>query len=695
MSENDVKVRKRKKPFPKRFVAVAMTLGLILGVIAVPKVTARAAFDPAKAIKYKDYRATHEIENSTLFIGTYLISLSALTDDLFAEADESASDSNQTTRYYYSELADGAWRNITDATGLKDLGPDSGVAATEEELAELYITKVIGSDGAVFDAKTGAMIGAFSDPDPYDLYHLPELAALRKAYAGEEDAEEPTLSQYLEMRGQRVVTNINDLAEPEDIYEEGDNTERSVEMDTYVYNAFHDFFANNVHNEYTDECDRRLSVLQELYNILMSQGDNEKAEVLYTLMGKIDSARRAEVFRQLTQDPDFLMAPLGDKLLEGTGYYSTSFVTSVAETDGYSSAEDAASTAYYDYLSNAFIEDNSTILGRFEYIYSMAVIDSSSIETLDALIDLYNIKDGMIVNRESEYSKIVDDFLPEADGLYTNAITSGVTEDYKNTYTSLGAVAAASYLVSQLNDTESARSELEFLIDAQRKRMEAADALDFIFDRIDWTIAKYDSIKDDNAKNNCTIVNDEHLQWLRDVVEQILAENESLRSSLQNLQSELNSLEEGKQECLDNNDLQGARRKEAEIGEIKKQINAETLKLNAIINSENASDREKEQARAAMGAGEDKIKDVLYNSGLAAIASGDTDKLSAAASGLAALGATDELNRLRDRLAGTGSGSKSGSGAESGSGSGSESGSGSGAGSGSGMGDGSGTGDGS
>ena len=656
MDNNELNVRKdtshrvRKKfiNISKGSVVFVLVAAMLLGMVVVPKLRSIAAFDPSTAIKYKDYIVNNTIENSTVFYGTYLIALSALTDDLNTEAAESATESGQTTIYYYSELAEGAWRNVTDATTLTDLGPESGVAATDEDLAELYITKVIGADGVVKDAKTGDVVDPFGDPDPYDLYHLPELVALRKAYSGSEDAEEPSLGQFLIDHGQTEIPGTAGLTPT--TYTKGEDAVRSVEADTFAYNAFHDFFQSDVHNDVTDECDRQLAALQELHNQLKNEGDEKRAEAVYTLMGKVDATRRAEVFRQLIQDPEHFLQPISDKLFEGIGYEGATFVTNVSETEACSSAEETVTTAYYEKLANALVEDTTSIIGRFEYEYSTRVIQSSDRDAVDELIILWNIRDEIIEDQDKERQKIEDEYLPEAEGEYRTRICAGVSSDYMAIYRKQGEMAAASYLESQRNEMEHARSEIQLFIDAQRKRMAPADALDFIFDRIDWTTDLYDRIPDDNANENATKVNDLHILWLRDVVEQILAENESLRSKLQELTDEMNDLENDRQVCLDNNDLQGAKALESQINALKKQIDTETGKLNAIINSENASTKDKEQARAALGAGEDKLVNILSDQALEGIADGDMDKLTNAASGLAGMGAKDAISKLKDRL---------------------------------------------
>lgn len=83
-------------------------------------------FDESQAVPYETFRASHTVEDATLFIGTYLIHVRGLTDELYEKAQESASDSNQMNVYYKSELAGApGWTSRTrgDFPTLRGRGP--------------------------------------------------------------------------------------------------------------------------------------------------------------------------------------------------------------------------------------------------------------------------------------------------------------------------------------------------------------------------------------------------------------------------------------------------------------------------------------------------------------------------------------------------------------------------------------------
>ena len=220
-------------------------------------------FDEAQAVRYEEYAASHTIEDSTLLIGTYLIHLQALTDELYEKALESASDSNQMNVYYKSELASGTWMDITDAVGLSDLS-GQGRVAQAEEMADLWVTCCTGSDGITRDARDEHSINIFSEPSPYDLYSLPELEPLKIQYSNVFSSD-------------------------------------STGVDRYYFKKLRDFFSLNLRNETTEACDLQLLGLQSCYESLRVSKEEELAEIVSKLMSKVDARRRAEIFYRLTE----------------------------------------------------------------------------------------------------------------------------------------------------------------------------------------------------------------------------------------------------------------------------------------------------------------------------------------------------------------------------------------------------------
>ena len=115
-----------------------------------------------------------EIENSTIAIGTHLIHLNALTDKLYETAYQSAVDSGQMTMYYKSELADGAWINLGNASSVLDLTGDSSQAVSDDEINMLFFEYRTGSDGVTHDLRNNREICVFDIISPYELESMKE-----------------------------------------------------------------------------------------------------------------------------------------------------------------------------------------------------------------------------------------------------------------------------------------------------------------------------------------------------------------------------------------------------------------------------------------------------------------------------------------------------------------------------------------
>ena len=152
-------------------IAAVTVLGLLRGTLA------RALFDEGSAVHVD----ASGIENATLLIGTHLIHISAMTDEIYEIAADSASESNQQKWYYKSELAQGSWFDITNADSLKAITLE-GVPVEDSEIEALFLTHHTRSDGVTYDLRTGQAVCMFDISNPYNLEDLKELEALKIPY---------------------------------------------------------------------------------------------------------------------------------------------------------------------------------------------------------------------------------------------------------------------------------------------------------------------------------------------------------------------------------------------------------------------------------------------------------------------------------------------------------------------------------
>lgn len=136
----------------------------------------------AKAVFDGDTEAVHinpdEIENSTLIIGTHLIHISVLNDEIYDVAIKTTQVSGQTELYYKSELSNGDWYMISDASELSDIiSPEKKVDSSV--IHDLYIRFHTRSDGITYDLLENTAVCIFNTSDPYTLLELSEMDAIK------------------------------------------------------------------------------------------------------------------------------------------------------------------------------------------------------------------------------------------------------------------------------------------------------------------------------------------------------------------------------------------------------------------------------------------------------------------------------------------------------------------------------------
>ncbi len=312
-----------KKGRKGKIAAFTAAAGVILaGLFHAGQTAYGAVFDEGQAVSYGTYAASHTIEDSTLFIGTYLIHSQALTEELYEKALDSASESNQTNVYYKSELAGGAWFDITSASGIVDI-TSQGTIVEESELSGLWVTYYTGSDGVTKKARDDSAVNIFDNPDPYDLYHLPEL--------------EPLKIQY------------------DNVY-----SSESEGVERFFYRHLQAFFRLNLRNDVTNACDEQLKGLQACYQALMEADKKELAEIVSRLMGKIDARRRAEIFWQLSGMENNLLTNLQQIC---SGAYETVF-------------DESEAVSYEEYVASHRIAPSTLLVGA-NLIHTEALTEES------------------------------------------------------------------------------------------------------------------------------------------------------------------------------------------------------------------------------------------------------------------------------------------------------------------------------
>ena len=614
-------MKKGKKKGLRIFAGLLAVLLGIMGGLEYSLIDAYAVLDESTAVRYSVFSSRNTVENGTLFIGTYLIHMSAMTDELYEKAQKSAEDSGQYNVYYKSELANGDWFDISSAEGLADI-TEAAEPVEAAELADLWVTFYAGADGIVRSATNSAAVCIFDQPSPYDLYRLSELEALRNQYDNTYTSETEGVSRY-----------------------------------------FHDqlwyFFGLNLRNAVTDECDRQINLLQGVYNSLQQQEKSEQAEILYALMGKIDAKRRAEVFYQLMEAEDSrlnqLQSILGGSAYNKDNYNGEQFVASADLSDAVGTAMESCESSYITHSGNQIANDG-TVLGEAEYTLSMSILQkaesgNANLETeLQKLKNLYSIKDSLIKDKDAELSLLERELIPEAEKRLQKAFSSGAGQEYKAAVAQGKSKAACEKLLTlQKTEQDKISNEYQFLIKAKTERMGSQAAADYLFDKIEEAGNYYNNIKDDAYAQNAQAGVDACLLELQQLAQSVIDGDSSMHSTLSGLESDKEDIQTLRDAALDQNDLALAKKYDAMLDAIDVEIAAEEKRLSDQLANGSAVERAKAMTQLGEKTQAANIAKI-QNNAKKKLAEGDMSGIAEAVDALAALGAEDALKDLASGL---------------------------------------------
>jgi hypothetical protein len=491
-----------------------------------------------------------DIENSTLIIGTHLIYIHSLSDELYEIAQDSASASGQESIYYKSELAGGLWFDITDATSISDIS-SQGTIVSNDEIAALDVTHHTKSDGITYDLRTNQAVCIFDIYNVYDLENMEELEPLKLQY------------DTMKESGSGEKT-----------------TKRNIEYTQW-------FFSTSVTNNTTSTCDDQLAALQKYYEELVANGAaSSDTEMVLKVMSKVDNERKAAVFTivdealstlqdrvaDVSEDEDLRV---DDTLATAIGNSQSTLGESMTEAEGNMLAEGDTVLSQKEYeLSNGMILNawSNNFSGCDDYNYKLQYLD--------------NINNGRIVDSSNELS-LLDELITSADTKYTQQLSAGQTAAYNELVNRNASNAALqSRIKSDVVDANAARGELQFLLQSKTDRMESSDAQDYINQRISGISTFRTAIKSDDYKTSLNDNVDQYQEWLSGLLKDVKDEG-TTQSESDSLYEQKASLQEQKLTALDNLDLDTAKRIDAQLEALDSQIdqveNAASSKLQALL----------------------------------------------------------------------------------------------------------------
>jgi hypothetical protein len=551
-----------KKILCKKVLIPAVLLAIIFSAVVI--FFADALWDPRNAVRIR----SADIEDSTLAIGTHLIHLSALSDNLYEIAQESAAESGQLRIYYKSELMGGTWCDITDATTLSAIteGMSGEQFPVQNSVIDaLFFTHHTRSNGITYDLRTGSPVNIFDIVNPYELEKMEELRPLKMQF------DLIVQSQLDSEIGQRKAARLVR------------------------------FWQTNVRNNMTDNSDRSLAALQRYYQIIASDSDSETLDAIQSVMDTVDATRRAQVFIILEA---MLMAYIEElysladiperKILDSNGNVIETIPPIIADphdTSLQAAANESLSNVQASLLlqQGRMLSEGVSVASAAYYQFALSLIrhaeannHMSCDEDVRNLVNLANILNDKISDRDNEALLLRDPLIVRASDRYTSFLRIGENAEYR---AAVSARSAGAVLNSIARESEGVlngfRFELEFFIDALSKRMIPSDALDFINERLSLTTGWYNIVPQDAFKTHADRSIEEHIEFLSRLANNI--KNQLGGSELDELIAQKAALQSDYMGALDNNNLALAKQIEEQIALIDAEIDKLESELDSTI----------------------------------------------------------------------------------------------------------------
>lgn len=551
-----------------------------------------------------------EIEQSSLIIGSYVINIKGITDDIYDAAVESATEFQQQNMYYKSELAGGQWYDVTSASSLSDI-MTTGTSVDASVIEALKFTHKVSADGAVTDLRYGYSVSAFDVTSPYDLWDLEEL--------------DPIETQLTALQQKNSQT----------------------ESDQVALSALQEFYGKSIRNSTTNKYDNIISGLESYKNGLTGRGKSSTwVEEVQKVMKHTDALRRVEAFTILSENLNELLITVSGG--DGTpGYYDDDndweevdeYYTNSDLTSAIGEAVQNVEDSITEY-SAMILTEGSTTTSRNRYQYTNDLMNSVNVTTTTTyeydnlpwyarwystwirvratttiscdqatadtatqkLVDMANIAGGTIVDADSELSTLAS---LTAGGLadYKTKLAAGISEDYQNAVISGAAESVKTKcLTDQKNDTDATRLEYQDLLEAYFDRMSNTSKQQTIEGLLNGIPELEALVPADAVQSYQLETVSDHRDWLRQQLAKAIAESED-GSEMDALQSALEDLETQKQTALDNNDLAEAKRLDAEMEAKQTDIDNLTASLLTTATSGNSSESDKAKALASLGDG--------------------------------------------------------------------------------------------
>lgn len=531
-----------------------------------------------------------DIENSTLIIGTHLIHISGLTDELYEAASQSAADSRQYDIYYKSEMADGTWFNITLASSIADIST-AGTPVDNETINQLFLEYHTKSDGITYDLRNGQAVNIFNIRNPYELESMEELRPLKLQLDMLDNMESPG-------EGDKWCQTQIDSYFATDIVTEQVETQGSNGEDGVL-----------VMGNQTEEIDETIISLDAYLSVLKDYGGGEEERsVVMSVMDSQDAKRRlivCQIMYEKTYDMTVLMSGSKNEK-DGEDMPPQSEAEAESESEAESEAESESETnksskpdgyvidsqmidAVYetlDNLNNSIISYEGKVLAEGDTIHSQVRYHLSNQLISDAqgllmsecdkdvkkLLHLSRIMEGSVVNKEEELTLLEEELLVKGEQAYIRGLMAGENSAYQTAKGNHSANVLLKSIAGEYKGVvERLRNELEFFIDAKCMRMSNEKAQDYIKECLQKTGSYYGGIPSDGFYDDCKSSADSHVEWLNQKLQKLAAGAQSTTDA-DRLAMEKEELSLAYMKALDNNQLGKAKEIQEKLDKVSNQL---------------------------------------------------------------------------------------------------------------------------
>ena len=512
----------------------------------------------AGAVFDGDTEAIHiqpeEIENSTLIIGTHLIHISALTEELYDIAMETAKDSGQAELYYKSELAGGTWYMISDATELSDITL-AEKSVQNSVISSLYIRYHTKSDGITYDLLDNTPVCIFDITDPYELSELAEMDALK------------TQLDSLNQKKNKSKTDVKNLSNIQKLIEKGSELK-----------------------ETNQKMDDMLASLNSLYEKHVKEPE---ADAIRKTMKQIDSSRRAAVLTELS---DVLLPNLLNQVQLSEGEDTDGLYVDYDLTAAIGTALEEINSSLTEYESKALNKGSHALSeANYNFVQELAAAaeegnEEEALALAGSIADISHIESGITVYPDRESRLITDKLLPLLDEKMKSCMDK---ESFQKVF-----------------------SEGDFLAKSAVSKMSSEAAKEFLEQRISQINTMLEELKErvleeGGGEPEKGMIDEELYALIQEMAEE---SKNVMRTAMTELSlpdtNEMSALLEKKKEyqterlsALDENNLELAEQLAGELADLEEEIDALEKSLTEILNSDTAGEVEKSRAKAALQSG--------------------------------------------------------------------------------------------